>query len=127
MSGHESWLDRQIREAEERGEFDNLPGSGKPIPNRNELFDADWWIKQWIEREEITGPVPTSLKIRKEAEDLTETLAKESDERTVRRIVASVNERIERARRSQVDGPPVYLEPFDVDRVVADWRAARAS
>ena len=127
MNGHESWLDRQLREAEERGEFDNLPGSGKPIPNRNELFDADWWIKQWIEREEITGPVPTSLKIRKEAEDLVETLAKESDERTVRRIVASVNERIERARRSQVDGPPVYLEPFDVDRVVADWRAARAS
>ncbi len=127
MSGHESWLDRQIREAEERGEFDNLPGSGKPIPNRNELFDADWWIKQWIEREEITGPVPTSLKIRKEAEDLTETLAKESDEGAVRRIVANLNERIERARRSQVDGPPVYLEPFDVDAVIAQWRAARSS
>ena len=56
MSRHESWIDRQIREAAERGEFDNLPGAGKPIPNRNELVDADWWIKQWIEREEITGP-----------------------------------------------------------------------
>jgi DnaJ family protein C protein 28 len=27
----ESWVDQQIREAQERGEFDNLPGTGKPI------------------------------------------------------------------------------------------------
>jgi DnaJ family protein C protein 28 len=27
----ESWVDEQIREAEERGQFDNLPGKGKPL------------------------------------------------------------------------------------------------
>jgi len=27
----ESWVDQQIREAQERGEFDNLPGTGKPL------------------------------------------------------------------------------------------------
>jgi DnaJ homolog subfamily C member 28 len=27
----ESWLDVQIREAQQRGEFDNLPGKGKPL------------------------------------------------------------------------------------------------
>ena len=27
----EKWLDQQIREAQERGEFDNLPGTGKPL------------------------------------------------------------------------------------------------
>ena len=125
MSAYESWIDRQVREAQDRGEFDNLPGTGKPIPNRNELVDENWWLKQWIEREQITGAVPTSLKIRKEAEELMETLARVSDESAVRQIVASLNERIERARRSQVDGPPVYLEPFDVDQIVATWRAAR--
>ena len=26
-----SWMDQQIREAQERGEFDNLPGTGQPI------------------------------------------------------------------------------------------------
>ena len=26
-----SWMDQQIREAQERGEFDNLPGTGKPL------------------------------------------------------------------------------------------------
>jgi DnaJ family protein C protein 28 len=27
----ETWIDQQIREAQERGEFDNLPGSGQPL------------------------------------------------------------------------------------------------
>jgi DnaJ homolog subfamily C member 28 len=27
----ESWIDQQIREAQDRGEFDNLPGKGKPL------------------------------------------------------------------------------------------------
>lgn len=27
----ESWIDEQIREAEARGDFDNLPGKGKPL------------------------------------------------------------------------------------------------
>ena len=27
----EKWIDQQIREAQERGEFDNLPGAGKPV------------------------------------------------------------------------------------------------
>ena len=27
----ESWIDQEIREAQERGKFDNLPGRGKPI------------------------------------------------------------------------------------------------
>jgi DnaJ family protein C protein 28 len=33
MSGRdwESWIDQQIREAQERGEFDDLPGKGKPL------------------------------------------------------------------------------------------------
>ena len=27
----EKWVDQQIREAQERGEFDNLPGAGQPL------------------------------------------------------------------------------------------------
>ena len=28
----ESWVDKQIRDAEGRGEFTRLPGAGKPLP-----------------------------------------------------------------------------------------------
>jgi hypothetical protein len=38
----ESAVDKQIREAEERGEFDNLPGRGKPL--RLEQWDAEWGL-----------------------------------------------------------------------------------
>ncbi len=34
----ESWIDEIIREAQARGEFDNLPGAGKPLPPRRNPF-----------------------------------------------------------------------------------------
>ena len=123
---YESRIDRQIREAQERGEFDDLPGTGQPIPDRGELYDENWWLKQWIQRENITGMVPATLKIRKEAEDLDERLARETQESAVRRIVADLNTRIERANRGLIDGPPVTIPLFNVDDVVARWREARA-
>ncbi len=33
MENWESPVERAIREAQERGEFDNLPGAGKPLRN----------------------------------------------------------------------------------------------
>ena len=35
-----SLIDRQIREAELRGEFNNLPGAGKPLPHEPNPEDA---------------------------------------------------------------------------------------
>jgi hypothetical protein len=121
----ESRVDREIREAQERGDFDDLPGKGKPLPDRGEPYDENWWLKQWVRREDLTGLAPTSLKIRKEADELMETLAKVRWESTVREIVAGLNERIERARRGLVDGPPVVIHTFDVDAVVDAWRRQR--
>jgi hypothetical protein len=124
-SAYESWIDRQIREAQERGEFDALHGTGKPLPDRGELYDENWWLKQLIEREKLTGLVPESLRIRKDIDDLPERLRRETSEVTVRSIVADLNRRIELARRGMVDGPPVIVSTLDVDEVVAAWRAAR--
>jgi hypothetical protein len=38
----ESAVDKQIREAEERGDFDNLPGRGQPL--RLEDWDQEWGL-----------------------------------------------------------------------------------
>lgn len=38
----ESAIDQQIREAQERGEFDNLPGQGRPLPA--ESWDDEWGL-----------------------------------------------------------------------------------
>jgi hypothetical protein len=69
--------------------------------------------------------VPTSLKIKKEAEELMERLAMQTSEDAVRRIVTELNQRIDRAQRGHVDGPPVHLRQFDVDAVVREWRQQR--
>ncbi len=118
-------IDKQIREAQERGEFDNLPGAGKPLPDNGEAYDEEWWLKKLVHREQLGGLAPTSLKIKREAEDLMETLAAKGSEAQVREIVAAVNERIDKARRGLVDGPPVVIQPFDVEAVVAQWRKRR--
>jgi len=58
---YESWIERQIREAIERGEFDNLPGHGKPIKGLNGRDDENWWVKAYLEREQLPLPLPTEL------------------------------------------------------------------
>jgi hypothetical protein len=121
---YESWVERQIREAIERGEFDNLPGAGKPIPGLIDR-DEDWWVKRLLEREQIEMPLPTSLALRKEASNLQQTLAEVRTEETVRAIVADLNERIRDTHRRRVDGPSLVLRPVDVEAAVAEWRRNR--
>jgi hypothetical protein len=121
-SRYEAAIDRQIREAQERGEFDNLPGMGKPLPDNGESYDEDWWLKKLVVREQLSGIAPTSLRIKREAEELMETVAAKASETSVREIVADLNRRIDEAQRGLVDGPPVVLAPFDVEEVVAAWR-----
>lgn len=116
----------QIRQAQERGEFDNLPGAGKPLPGAGEQYDENWWLKQWIERENIAGALPPSLALRKDADDLMETLSRKTSEADVRRIVGEVNARIVKARRGLIDGPPVVLSIFDMEEVVGRWRSLRS-
>ncbi|WP_219470513.1 J-domain-containing protein [Nonomuraea rhizosphaerae] len=118
----ESWIDRQIREATERGEFDNLPGTGKPIPDLDKLDDEMWWVKRKVEKEGLSMPLPPTLALRKDAEAALKEAAGARTEAEVRRIVEEINARIRRAIRTGLQGPPLNLMPFDVERVAAEWR-----
>ena len=84
---YESWVERQVREAIERGEFDNLPGAGRPLPGINGREDENWWVRGLLEREQLPMPLPTSLALRREVADLPQTLADAPDERAVRDIM----------------------------------------
>lgn len=121
----ESWIDRQIREAEERGEFDDLPGQGKPLPGVGEPLDEMWWIKQKIASEGLSMPLPPTLALRKEAEEALAQARGARTEAEARRIVEEINHRIREAIRTGLSGPPLNLMPYDVDQVVSEWRAAR--
>ncbi len=41
-----SWVDQQVRVAMAKGEFDNLPGAGKPIRDLGGEHDLDWWVQE---------------------------------------------------------------------------------
>ena len=48
--GFETLAERLIREAIEAGEFDDLPGEGKPLPGAGKPDDDLWWVRSWLER-----------------------------------------------------------------------------
>ena len=118
------WVDLQVQRAIERGEFDDLPGTGKPL-DLPDKHDPDWWVKQLIEREQITGVAPAAIGLRKEDVELDGLLDREATPDGVRRIVADFNARIIDARRQLTGGPPVVTRTRDVEGEVARWRSRR--
>jgi hypothetical protein len=125
---YESSIDRQLREAAERGEFDNLAGAGKPLPDHGKEYEDDWWVKDWLHREGATsGVIPPTLALRREVEDLDAIVDRLRTETEVRDRVAGLNTRIDKARVGLMDGPPVLLPPLDPDAVVTGWRERRAN
>ncbi len=120
-AGWESWIDQQVREAEERGEFKDLPGSGKPIPGLDKPFDELWWVRDKLRREGLTY-MPPSVALRKEANDALAAASRANSEAEVRKIISAINEKIREANRTGIVGPPLMLVPYDVERVVREWR-----
>jgi hypothetical protein len=120
------YVDTVVDQAMRRGEFDNLPLQGKPIPGLSGTHDPDWWLKGLIEREKITGVLPTA-QLRTDDAELDAKLDLEAMEERVREIVTDFNARIIDARRQLQGGPPVVTPTRDVDDEVRSWRARRAA
>lgn len=125
-SRYESVIDKQIRLAQERGDFDDLPGTGQPIPGAGAPADELWWVKGLIAREGLsTEPLlPRSVQLRKELDRLPQTLDELRTEAEVRAVVGGLNERVVAWIRTP-SGPPVRLGPVDIEEALARWRARR--
>jgi hypothetical protein len=132
MEKWESPVDRAIREAQERGEFDNLPGAGKPLRNLGspDVEDPDWWVKGLVQREQLdmTGAMPPAIALRKEAATFPEALLDLRTEESVRIVLEDFNHRVkvDRLRPAVGNLPPLLARTVDVDDLVEQWRALRA-
>ena len=118
----ELWVDLQVRRAVDRGDFDELPGLGKPIEGLTSEHDPDWWLKNLVEREQITGVLPPSLQIRREDAELDARLDRMGSEAEVRRAVADFNERVRWALYRPAEGPPMITPQREPGHEVVRWR-----
>jgi hypothetical protein len=114
MEQRAQYVEMLIQQAMRRGDFDDLPGAGKPIENLHQVNDPDWWIRRKIERENST-----------ENAALDERLDTQHSEQAVRDILDDFNRRVVHARRQLQGGPPVVTPTRDVDAELARWHERR--
>lgn len=124
IAQQQTWVDQQVRIAMERGDFDDLPGAGKPLEDLGTGHDPDWWLKKLVERERLVV-LPPSVQLRKEDAELDDRLDAIAAEREVRTVVEDFNARVIAARYRLPEGPPLITMPRDVEATVAAWRARR--
>jgi len=120
-----SWIDQQISEAADRGAFDDLPGTGKPLPKRND-FDGQAWLADYVRRQggSIEDTLPTPLRLRKQRELLAAAVPEFSSQEQVREAAAELNEQIIKWRKFPQD-PPIFVPLVDTEGLVKLWLAAQ--
>jgi hypothetical protein len=121
-----AFIEQSIQQAIRRGDFDDLPGAGKPLVGLGASHDPDWWIKRKIESEQLRGLGPPALTLRVENRQLDARLDELSREADVREVLEDFNRRVVEARRQLLGGPPVVTPTRDVDAEVKAWRERRA-
>jgi hypothetical protein len=123
----ESWVESQIRRGQERGEFDELPGAGKPLRDLDRERTSYDWALAWARREnaDVLGMLPPGLALRKEREGLPGVVARLPSEEAVRALVEDFNARVRLFWRRPSEGPAVVVGLADVEELVAGWRRAR--
>jgi hypothetical protein len=123
----ETWVDHQISRAQDRGDFDDLAGTGKPLPRRTGDESTYAWVidKARQENIDVLGMLPPALALRKEREDLPRRVVALPAEDAVRALVGEFNERVELFWRRPQEGPAVPVGLADVETLVEVWRMGR--
>lgn len=118
----EDWVEAQIRQAQNRGEFDDLAGAGQPLHKLADPHDPDWWVKDFIRREKIETDalLPPSVQLRKEKQALQDKLSVLRTEAEVRDYLQDLNRRILIQIRDAT-GVVVPVGPVDEAEMFAQW------
>lgn len=113
--------DDAVSEAIARGDFDDLPGAGKPLdlPSRH---DPNWWIRRRLQEDDIDRDalLPVVMLLRREHEGLDATLAELRDEHRVREVLEDYNRRVQDDRlrnpMARMLAPTVDVEARKIGR-----------
>lgn len=90
MLGYLRMVERKIQEAMERGEFDNLPGQGKPL-----VFEEDSHIPEDLRVAykilKNADCLPPELEAKKEIRQMEDLMAKIPDEKERYKLIKKIN------------------------------------
>ena len=89
--------ERAIREAQQRGEFDDLSGQGQPLPDSNDPFMPET-LRMAYKVLKNAGYVPGEVQSQREIRSLIECLERETDEAVKMRQIQKVQLFITKAR-----------------------------
>ena len=121
----QTWIDRQIEQAQARGEFDELAGTGRPLPGVDRPRDELWWVRDKLKRENVEH-LPPTLKILKDRADAIAQAVDSPSEAEARSILEKMNERIRYENSHVVIGPPSTAVTIDVEAVLQRRRSERS-
>lgn len=120
--GH--WVERLIAKAQEEGQFDNLEGAGRPLPDLDQPDDEYWWIRRWLKRNNLSI-IPREFELRKKVETTLEEIPGLSREGDVRRRLEALNSEIGRHNATVIAGPTASVPMLDIERIVVRWKSRR--
>lgn len=113
-------IEKQIQEAIKRGEFEHLPGTGKPLETSDQ--GPGWWTRRFLTR---LRAADRAAEVARQVDQELGRLWVLSDEATVRDRVAQLNTRLSEANNGLAEKDRVDL--LDPNQVVATWwKMARA-
>lgn len=115
----EGWIDQQINQAKAKGEFDNLPGEGKPIPGLDQPYDEMWWVKQKLKNEKLDA-TPLNIRVRAKTEKWLKGFQNIYSEAALRREIHALNREIQIANRGP-RGPMLPQKMLDIEALCKRW------
>jgi hypothetical protein len=124
----ETWVDRQITQAQERGDFTALPGAGRPLANLDREETAYDWALAKARREGVdTGAMlPPGLRLRRERDELPHRVAGLGTETEVRAVVDDYNARVEAFWRLPAESRWAAVPGLaDLEALVEAWLRGR--
>ena len=127
----ETWVDRQIAAARERGAFEGLAGAGKPLTDLDRDQTSYDWALKWARRETgdhpdaVASMLPPGLALRRERDLMPDVVPSLPSEAAVRALAEDYNDRVRVFWRRPQEGPPVVPGLADADVLVRLWHATR--
>lgn len=132
----ETLIDKQIREAQEAGAFDDLPHQGERLPLVDDSAAGDWalayrmlkgsnFAPPWIETDKDVRALLAEREVILARATRSSVLGRKRDETELRRVVAAANDAIFRLNL-EAPTPRQQRRPLDLDAELAALASAHA-